>query len=380
MTGIMMSHAAIAAQAGESGGGGGGGGSTTYTQGVDFTTLFATSQGFTGTVNKINFGVSYSNTGPLTTLPIGTTVTFTFLDRGSLQPVNVTFTTTETATTFDDTDNSLMVYGYLGTVVVNSGTITDDFGAAGGSAQAGATAVVTEGGGGGPVTYSSPGDYSSGGVILTQIGANKLIVQQDNWSTSTATILALTTGQVIDVVYFGSTSYELTLTSGFVYNAGQDWYEATFTSITPTPENPLDGYVTTITFDGGGGSGGGPTGDVTGTITVGTNAEFGTRYGYSSSFLIYGSISATPAAIPLFFTDVSTYTRVQFNGTTIGTTPTDSMMGTATGVTSLSVTVDGITRTLTTGGPSAGGYSIAGDPFGFATKNGQTLSFSITLA
>ena len=107
---------------------------------------------------------------------------------------------------------------------------------------------IISGGGGGAVTYSSPGDYSSGGVILTQIGANKLIVQQGNWSTSTATILALTTGQVIDVVYFGSTSYELSLTSGFVYNAGQDWYEATYTSLTPTPENPLDGLVTTITF------------------------------------------------------------------------------------------------------------------------------------
>ena len=136
MTGIMMSHMATAVQAV--------GGGTTYTQGVDFTSLVATSQGFTGTVNKINFGVSYSNTGPLTTLPIGTTVTFTFTDRSSLLPVNITFTTTATPTTFDDTDNSLMIYGYIGTVVVNSGTITDEFGAAGGSAQAGATAVVTE--------------------------------------------------------------------------------------------------------------------------------------------------------------------------------------------------------------------------------------------
>jgi hypothetical protein len=102
--------------------------------------------------------------------------------------------------------------------------------------------------GGGPLTYSSPGDYSTGGVIITQIPANKLIIQQGNWSTSTATILALTTSQVIDVVYFGSTSYELTLTSGFVYNAGQDWYEATFTSLTPDPGYSLDGLVTTISF------------------------------------------------------------------------------------------------------------------------------------
>ena len=71
---------------------------------------------------------------------------------------------------------------------------------------------------------------------------------EGNWSTSTATILALPSSTVIDVVYFGSTSYELTLTSGFVYNAGQDWYEATYTSLTPTPENPLDGLVTTISF------------------------------------------------------------------------------------------------------------------------------------
>ena len=65
--------------------------------------------------------------------------------------------------------------------------------------------------------------------------------------------------------------------------------------------------------------------------------------------------------------------------TTIGTTPTDSMTGLASGVTSLSVTVDGVTQTLTTGGPSPGGYSIAGDPFSLATKNGQTLSLAIYL-
>ena len=122
-----------------------------------------------------------------------------------------------------------------------------------------------------------------------------------------------------------------------------------------------------------------PSGDITGTITVGFNSDFGPRYGYSTGFLTYGSSTADPAAIPFFFTDVSTYTRVQFNGTTIGTTPTDSMTGLASGVTSLSVTVDGITQTLTTGGPSAGGYSIAGDPFGFASKNGQTLSLAIDL-
>jgi uncharacterized protein YceK len=97
---------------------------------------------------------------------------------------------------------------------------------------------------------STGGNYSAGGVILTQIGGNKLIIQPGNWTTSTATILALPSSTVIDVVY-SSTSYELTLTSGFVYNAGQDWYEATYTSLTPTPEYPLDGYVTTISFTSG---------------------------------------------------------------------------------------------------------------------------------
>jgi hypothetical protein len=113
---------------------------------------------------------------------------------------------------------------------------------------------VNKVGGSDATTYTSGGgDYSAGGVIITQIGANKLIIQQGNWSTSTATILALSSSTVIDVVYFGSASYELTLTSGFVYNEGQDWYEATYTSLTPDPGYSLDGYVTTISFGGSSG-------------------------------------------------------------------------------------------------------------------------------
>jgi uncharacterized protein YceK len=118
----------------------------------------------------------------------------------------------------------------------------------GGGITIGGGVSVVEEAGAAPTSYSSPGDYSTGGVIITQIEANRLIIQQGNWSTSTATILALPSSTVIDVVYFGSTSYELTLTSAFTYNGGQDWYEATYTSLTPTPENPLDGLVTTISF------------------------------------------------------------------------------------------------------------------------------------
>jgi hypothetical protein len=118
----------------------------------------------------------------------------------------------------------------------------------GGGITIGGGVSVVEEAGAAPTSYSSPGDYSTLGVIITQIGGNTLIIRQGDWITSTATILALPSSTVIDVVYFGSTSYELTLTSGFVYNAGQDRYEATYTSLTPTPENPLDGLVTTISF------------------------------------------------------------------------------------------------------------------------------------
>jgi uncharacterized protein YceK len=116
---------------------------------------------------------------------------------------------------------------------------------------AGIQADAPAGGGGGTTSYTSQGtNYNSGGVIITQIGGNKLIINPGAWTTSTATILALPSSTVIDVVY-SSTNYELTLTSAFTYNSEQDWYEATYTSLTPTPENPLDGFVTTISFTSG---------------------------------------------------------------------------------------------------------------------------------
>ena len=122
-----------------------------------------------------------------------------------------------------------------------------------------------------------------------------------------------------------------------------------------------------------------PAADVSGTITVGFNDMFGDRYGYQSGFPgPYGSVSVVPDAIATLY-NTTTFTAVTFNGTTIGITPTDSMTGLASGITSLSVTVDGITQTISTGGPSPGGYSVAGDPFSLATKNGQTLSLAIDL-
>ena len=122
-----------------------------------------------------------------------------------------------------------------------------------------------------------------------------------------------------------------------------------------------------------------PAADVSGTKTVGFNNMFGDRYGYQSGFPgPYGSVSVVPDAIATLY-NTTTFTAVTFNGTTIGTTPTDSMTGLASGITSLSVTVDGITQTISTSGPSPGGYSVAGDPFSLATKNGQTLSLAIDL-
>lgn len=122
-----------------------------------------------------------------------------------------------------------------------------------------------------------------------------------------------------------------------------------------------------------------PSGDVTGTITVGLNSTFGNRYGYQSGFPgPYGSVSVSPNAISMLY-NTSSFTALWFNGTSIGAITTDSMNGLASGVTSISVTVDGVTQTLSSSGPSAGGYSVAGDPLSLATKNGQTLSLAITL-
>jgi hypothetical protein len=119
--------------------------------------------------------------------------------------------------------------------------------------------------------------------------------------------------------------------------------------------------------------------DLTGNITVGFNNIFGDRYGYQAVFPgPYGSVSVVPDAIAQLY-NTSTFTAVRFNGTSVGGVSTDSMTGLADGITSLSVTIDGATTTVSTGGPAAGGYSVAGDPLSLATKDGQTLSLAITL-
>jgi hypothetical protein len=183
----------------------------------------------------------------------------------------------------------------------------------------------------GTTSFSSPGNYSSGGVIITQIGGNKLIIQQNNWSAYPSSLLSKPPGAVLTVVYFGSTSYELTLTSGFDYNAGQDWFEATFTSLTPTPENPLDGYGTTISF---------PQPPILGAIAYnGSSTQFALSGG------TYGAVTVVA-------------------GTSIN------------GSSTFTATVDGIAQQVTM---SIMGISVAGDPYGLASKVGQTLNLSIVV-
>jgi|688.fasta_scaffold44064_6 hypothetical protein len=125
-----------------------------------------------------------------------------------------------------------------------------------------------------------------------------------------------------------------------------------------------------------------PPGDITGTITVGYTVELGGRYGYQQYFAFgpYGSASTTPASIiGSFVYDVGDdVTFLLFNGGTYGSIVVDGLDGFIVGVNSLSVYVGGATETLSLGGFGPG-YSYAGDPFGFATKDGQTLSLSMTL-
>ena len=184
----------------------------------------------------------------------------------------------------------------------------------------------------GTTSFSSPGNYSSGGVIITQIGENKLIIQQNNWSANPSSLLSKPPGAVLTVVYFGSTSYELTLTAGFVYNAGQEWYEATYTSLTPTPEYPIDGYGTTISF---------PQPPILGAIAYNGSV---TQFALSGG--TYGAVTVVA-------------------GTSIN------------GSSTFTATVDGISQLVTM---SIMGTVVAGDPWDLENKVGQTLTVEVALA
>ena len=123
--------------------------------------------------------------------------------------------------------------------------------------------------------------------------------------------------------------------------------------------------------------------DIYGTVTVGNTVELGGRYGYQPAFAFgpYGSATTIPASIisSFYYSQSIDTTSLLFNGGTYGSIVVDGLDGFIVGVNSLSVYVGGATQTLVLGGAEAGTYSIAGDPFGLATKNGQTLSLTMTL-
>lgn len=123
--------------------------------------------------------------------------------------------------------------------------------------------------------------------------------------------------------------------------------------------------------------------DIYGTVTVGNTVELGGRYGYQPAFAFgpYGSATTIPASIisSFYYRQSIDTTSLLFNGGTYGSIVVDGLDGFIVGVNSLSVYVGGATQTLVLGGAEAGTYSIAGDPFGLATKNGQTLSLAMTL-
>jgi hypothetical protein len=123
--------------------------------------------------------------------------------------------------------------------------------------------------------------------------------------------------------------------------------------------------------------------DIYGTVTVGNTPDLGNRYGYQPFFAFgpYGSATTTPASIisSFYYRQSNDTTALVFNGGTYGSIVVDGLDGFIVGVNSMSVTFGSATATLVLGAAVAGTYSIAGDPFGLATKNGQTLSFLVTL-
>jgi uncharacterized protein YceK len=207
---------------------GGGGGTTSYTsQGTNYNSGGVIITQIGGNKLIINPGAWTTSTATILALPSSTVIDVVYSSTNYELTLTSAFTYNSEQDWYEATYTSLTptpenpLDGFVTTISFTSGS---------------------------PISYTSGGaNYNSGGVIITQIGSNKLIINSNNWITSTATILALPTSTVIDIVYY-TTSYELTLTSGFVYNGGQDWYEATYTSLTPTPENPLDGFVKTISF------------------------------------------------------------------------------------------------------------------------------------
>ena len=121
-----------------------------------------------------------------------------------------------------------------------------------------------------------------------------------------------------------------------------------------------------------------------GTITVGTDpfGPPGFFYGYWPSGGA-GSSTIDPAMVAYVYwinNSPSGSTNIRLTAGTYGSVVVDGSLGTVDGETQLTMVVDGISQTGTLS--ASGSYveispPITGDPYGFQTKNGQTLTVSV---
>ena len=110
---------------------------------------------------------------------------------------------------------------------------------------------------------------------------------------------------------------------------------------------------------------------ITGTITVATN---GSQWGYNFGTPL-GSASLSPAGAVTAIDFNGSSTQIALPGGTYGAVTIvfgTSINGSAT----FTLTVDGIAQQATM---SVMGISVAGDPYGLASKVGQTLSVSLVI-
>ena len=111
---------------------------------------------------------------------------------------------------------------------------------------------------------------------------------------------------------------------------------------------------------------------ITGTITVATNGSG--QYGYNSGTPL-GSASLSPAGAVTAIDFNGSSTQIALPGGTYGDVTTvfgTSINGSAT----FTLKVDGIAQQASM---SVMGISVAGDPYGLASKVGQTLSVSLVI-
>ena len=118
-------------------------------------------------------------------------------------------------------------------------------------------------------------------------------------------------------------------------------------------------------------------GDIVGTMTVGQSSG---NYGYGSVNPVIGSMTQNPTGIVRHLVYSAFGGGIDFGFSGSYTGPNGSITvgyGTLNGSGSISLTLDGITRTINFDGMS---WSDSGaDHFGLINKVGQTLNFSITI-